>query len=290
MKKLNIIGCGKVGIALAGLWREHKCFAIGDVLNLSEKSAEAAVQVIGEGRAIATQMQMRPAELFLLGTPDDVLIEACELLSTSNILRAGDVVFHCSGSLASREFESAVNAGAQVASVHPIRSFTTIDTTPNAFVDTFCGVEGSDQALLVLRPAFEAIGATLLDIDPRFKMVYHAAAVMACNNLTALMELSMQAYQQAGIGRKQAMQLMRPIVESTIGNIFDVGPVKALSGPIARGDHVLLETQLTELETWNAQFAETYRSLGKVALSLSRDQAVASSASLKVMGKLLQSD
>ncbi len=50
---------------------------------------------------------MRPAELFLISTPDDHIVESCNALSASGLLRTGDIVFHCSGALASTDLVSA---------------------------------------------------------------------------------------------------------------------------------------------------------------------------------------
>ncbi len=287
MKTLNIIGCGKVGTTLAALWHQSSTFAIGDILNRSAKSALTAVQTIDAGRAITGIEQMHAADVFLIGTPDDALLEGFELLCDSGLLGAGNVVFHCSGPYSSAVFAKALDVGAHVASVHPIKSFPQVDFSPDSLTGVYCGAEGSLQALSILNPAFAALRAKWLPIDSNSKMIYHAAAVMASNNLTALIELSLQAYEKAGINRQQAAQLMKPIVTNALDNSLTLGPEVALTGPIARGDHQLVETQLAELDAWNAQFAEAYRSLGKVALSLSRKRGIGSTASLDRLKKHL---
>jgi predicted dinucleotide-binding enzyme len=62
MKKLNIIGCGRIGKTLGRLWHERGCFKIQDVLNRSLTSASQAVSFIGEGRAISAYSAMQEAD------------------------------------------------------------------------------------------------------------------------------------------------------------------------------------------------------------------------------------
>lgn len=288
MNRLNIIGCGHVGRTLGRLWAQEKVFAMGDVFNRSGESAASAVRFVGAGQGVDRIESMSPAELYLIATPDDHIVESCDALAASGLLRTGDIVFHCSGALPSAALVAAQAAGALVGSVHPIKSFADPDVSSATFEGTFCGVEGDDRALDVLRPAFEAIGARTFAIDPRFKTLYHAAAVIACNYLTALLEIGVQTYVKAGLDRDTAMQVMEPIVGGTIENVFRSGTVRALTGPIARGDHTVVAGQLAALSDWNPLFGSLYRELGAVALDLSRRQGSASPGSLAALAGLLE--
>ncbi len=287
MKRLSIIGCGNVGKTLGRLWNQEQVFIIGDILNRSQESGSAAARFIGAGRAVSGLSGMSPAEVFLIGTPDDHIVEACNALAASGLLRAGDLVFHCSGALPSADLNSAKEAGAWVGSVHPVKSFANPEVSAEAFRGTFCGMEGDEQALEVLRPAFEAVGGKTFTINPQFKTIYHAAAVMVCNYLVSLIEIGAQAYLKAGLDRDTAMHVMEPIVRGTVENIFESGTVQALTGPIARGDHAIVSSQLSALSDWNPRLGSLYCDLGATALELSRRQGSASAESLAVLAKLL---
>lgn len=288
MRKLCIIGCGNVGKTLGRLWHQEKVFTIGDILNRSKESGSAAARFIGAGRAISGVAEMSPAEVFLIGTPDDQIVASCRALAASGLLRPGDVVFHCSGALPAADLISAKEAGACIGSVHPVKSFANSAESGETFGGTFCGMEGDEQALEILRPAFEAIGGKAMAINPQFKAIYHAGAVMVCNYLTSLIEIGAQAYLKAGLDRETAMQVMEPIVRGTVENIFDSGTVGALTGPIARGDHSVVAKQLSALSDWNPRFGNLYRDLGATALELSRLQGTASPDSLAALAELLE--
>jgi predicted short-subunit dehydrogenase-like oxidoreductase (DUF2520 family) len=288
MRKLSIIGCGSVGKTLGRLWNQEKIFSVGDILNRSKESGSSAARFIGAGRAISGVAEMNPAEVFLISPPDDQVGESCRALAVSGLLRSGDVVFHCSGALPSADLISAKEAGACIGSVHPIKSFASPAESVETFSGTFCGMEGDDQALEILRPAFEAIGGKTMVINPQFKTIYHTAAVMACNYLTSLIEIGAQTYLKAGLDRQTAMQVMEPIVRGTVDNIFASGTTRALTGPIARGDHSVVAKQLAALSDWNPRFGNLYRDLGATALELSRLQGTASPDSLAALADLLE--
>lgn len=288
MKTLNIIGCGRAGRTLGRLWQEQSVFRISDVLNRSIQSAEDAVTFMGAGRAILRTGQMARADVYLIGTPDDRLGTACGDLVDSGLLSAGSTVFHLSGATRSAVLRRVRERGALAASVHPVKSFADPEVSCRTFEGTHCGAEGDPDAVEALSSAFEAIGARIFRIDQEHKEIYHAASVFSCNYLTALLEVGIQAYMKAGIPRDTAFEIVEPIVRETIDNLMELDTAKALTGPIARGDHGTVSRQIAALDAWDPEICALYRRLGAVALSLSRMQGAASSESIDVLSTLLE--
>jgi predicted short-subunit dehydrogenase-like oxidoreductase (DUF2520 family) len=140
----------------------------------------------------------------------------------------------------------------------------------DAFDGTFCGVEGDPDALAVLNPAFEAIGARVVAIDARAKTVYHAASVFASNYLTTVLDAALRAYQAAGIPFDVARELARPLASETLANVFRLGPEAALSGPIARGDTATVARQQTAVTAWDPATGALYAALATATWDLAR--------------------
>lgn len=289
MRTLNIIGAGRLGRTLARLWSARRAFSIQDVLSGTPHGARSAVSFIGGGRAADWLTDMRPADVWMLTPPDGKIVHSCEALAGSGLLRGGDIVFHCSGTLTSAELAPARAAGAQAASVHPLKTFADPEAAARSFAGTYCGAEGDRDALAVLQPAFEAIGARVCAIDPRFKAVYHAASVMVCNYLVALLESGLLSYEKSGLDRATALRVMEPLVRDTLDNVFRLGTTQALTGPIARGDHDVVASHIDALAAWDPRLAEIYRVLGVVALELARAQGGADAAALAQLERLLAS-
>jgi predicted short-subunit dehydrogenase-like oxidoreductase (DUF2520 family) len=286
-RTLNIIGAGKLGRTLGRLWAQNGIFHVQDVMAAHLNSAAAAVEFIGAGRAMESMDRMRAADIWMLTPPDGSIVECCIALATCARLRAGDVVFHCSGSLPARVMAAAARVGAHVASVHPVKSIADPERATQTFAGTWCGIEGDAAALAVLRPAFEAIGARLFNIDPDAKTIYHAASVIACNYLVALIEAGTRCYEKAGLERGTALQVMEPLVRETLDNIFRMGTADALTGPIARGDHAVVTRQFEALAQWQPEIAAVYSKLGALAVELARERGSARSDDLdEILRKL----
>ncbi|WP_027864615.1 Rossmann-like and DUF2520 domain-containing protein [Massilia alkalitolerans] len=269
MATLNLVGAGHVGRALARLFASGGAFTVQDVLTRNAASAREAVDFIGAGQACTTLAQMRPAQVWMLAVGDDAIVPANEALATHGQL-AGAIVFHCSGAKASGELQAARAAGAHVASVHPVRSFADPQAVAADFAGTFCGIEGDEEALGLLEPAFAAIGARLVRIDPAAKTVYHAAAVFASNYLVTVVDAALRAYEAAGVPAEVARELARPLATEALANVFRLGPEAALSGPVARGDFATVARQQEAVMRWDAATGRLYEALVPPTVELAR--------------------
>jgi predicted short-subunit dehydrogenase-like oxidoreductase (DUF2520 family) len=257
---LNLIGAGHVGRALGRLFQARGVFEVQDVLTRTQAHARAAVGFIGTGRVVDAVQTMRPADVWMLAVADDQIALVADALAASG-LADGAIVFHCSGAKASNELAALAARGARVASVHPVRSFADPDAVANAFNGTFCGVEGDPDALALLLPAFTHIGARPVTIDAAAKTVYHAASVFASNYLVTVLDAALRAYEAAGIAPEVARELARPLAGETLANVLRLGPERALSGPIARGDAATVARQQAAVKAWNAPAGQLYEAL-----------------------------
>jgi predicted short-subunit dehydrogenase-like oxidoreductase (DUF2520 family) len=269
-RTLNIIGCGNVGKTLGRLWTQSGVFVVQDVLNRSIESAEHAVSFMGHGNAVRGYDELRPADLYMIAASDSQIRACCEALADCGTLTPNAIVFHCSGALDSSELQSARRQGAAVASAHPIRSFAAPEQVVRHFAGTYCGMEGDQRALEVLDEGWASIGALTLRIDADAKIIYHSAAVFACNYLVTLLDVAQQAYIKSGIAPEVALKLMEPLVRETVDNVFRSGPANALTGPIARRDAVTVVRQYRAVNAWKKRYGQVYKLLGKLTAKLSR--------------------
>jgi len=264
---LNLIGAGHVGRALSRLFHTRGVFAVQDVLTRAPAHAREAVAFIGAGHAVDAMGAMRPAAVWMLAVADDQIGAVAEALASSG--RAdGAIVFHCSGAKASTVLAPLAARGARVASVHPIRSFADPEAVAKAFEGTFCGVEGDADALALLLPAFTDIGARPVAIDANAKTVYHAASVFASNYLVTVLDAALRAYEAAGIPPEVARELARPLAGETLVNVLRLGPERALSGPIARGDAATVACQQAAVNAWDAPTGKLYEALAAATWDL----------------------
>ena len=288
MKTLNVIGCGNVGSTLARLWTRHRVFQVQCVLNRSLDSALRAVEFVGSGRAVATCDELQRADLVMISTADEAIETCCRQVSQSGLLDEGVVVFHSSGSLPSSLLYAAKSQGALVASMHPVKSFADPTRAVETFAGTFCALEGDPQACEVLRNALQRCDARTFHVDPEQKTIYHAATVVVCNYLVALMEVGLRCFEKAGVSRQTAREVMQPIVRGTVENVLELGPARALTGPIARGEPSVVERQAEALGEWDGLVQAVYKRLGQVAVELSTARGKADPEALAAISKVLE--
>ena len=260
MLKLNIVGAGHVGRVLGKLFAQHHAFEVQDVMCRSQRTADEGVRFIGAGTAIHDIHAMRQADAYMLSVSDDQIELMCAELAARMPLD-GAIVFHCSGAKSSLDLIDAAREGADTGSLHPIRSFADPARVAADFAGTFCGVEGSARALATLQHAAGLIGARPVAVDSRAKAVYHAASVFASNYVVTVLDAALRAYEAAGIPPAVAMELAKPLATETVANVFRLGPVAALSGPIARGDFVTVAAQQAALDGWDEPTGQLYEAL-----------------------------
>jgi predicted short-subunit dehydrogenase-like oxidoreductase (DUF2520 family) len=266
---LNLIGAGHVGRTLGRLFHASGAFTVQDILTRSEASAIDAASFIRAGRAVSAIGQLQPADALMLAVGDDQIEGAVAALA-AQIPLDGVLVFHCSGAKSSAALALAQAHGALVASAHPIRSFADPATVAASFDGTWCGVEGDARALALLEPALGAIGARSVRIDAAAKTVYHAASVFASNYVVTVLDAALRAYQAAGVPAEVAFQLARPLATETMANVFRLGPEKALSGPIARGDFATVARQQQSLDGWDGPTGALYAALVEATKELAK--------------------
>lgn len=287
MKTVNIVGCGNVGKTLARLWTERGVLKVQSILNRSMASARRAVDLVGSGQAVDDYAQMSRADFVMISTSDESIEECCRKLCRSDAVEPGVIVFHCSGSLPSSLLEPARSAGASIASVHPVNSFPDPAAAVETFAGTFCAVEGDSGACLALRDVMESCGAIPFSIQVEQKTVYHAATVFVCNYLVVLMEVGLRCFEQAGVPRETAIEVIEPIARRTLDNVFKIGPAQALTGPIARGEPSVVARQSEALGEWDKTIQGIYKTLGQAATDLSAIQANATPEALAAIKKML---
>ncbi len=269
-KRVNIIGCGHLGKTLGHLWHSNNTLSIGQVFNRSAASTAAAVQFIGGGQACTGFKALTEADLWLISSADNAIAECANQLANLPLQWSGKIVLHCSGAHASNLLKPLQNLGAQCASVHPLHSFANPAASINKLKGCYCSAEGDLQALDVLQPLFESLGLKWLTINASEKLLYHAAAVFACNYLTTIMDAAERCLQATTIGQNQAQALpiLMPLIQQTLANIEHKGVQQSLSGPVKRGEAELIQHQLASLWAQDQNLGQLYQSLAHATLPL----------------------
>jgi predicted short-subunit dehydrogenase-like oxidoreductase (DUF2520 family) len=266
---IAIIGVGKVGTALGAL-AVRAGYRVAAVAGRSRhQAAERATRIGAQVPVLSPSEAARRAELVLLTVPDDAIEASCGELLSERALSRGTVLAHCSGALSSECLAPARRElGCRIASFHPLQSFPTVEAALASLPGSYCFEEGDEAALAALDELGAAIGVHCVRIDTEHKALYHAAAVMACNYLTGLLDAALALASTARIDRWTAWKALEPLIRATVDNIAELGTETALTGPIARGDRSTVTSHLAALERSAPQLSDLYCALGSWTVGL----------------------
>lgn len=286
---LVVIGPGKVGMTLALLARRAR-YRVAAIGARSLDRAQAAAQAIGPDVPSGLPEEVASlGQLVLLTVSDDAIESLCRELAAKGAFARGSVVAHCSGALSSSILASAREiCGAQVGSMHPLQTFPDVPAGVNKFPGTFCFCEGDGAAAELLENLAAALGGKPVRIKTEGKLLYHAAAVLASNCLVGLIDAALATAGLAGIGADDARAALAPLVEATAENVLRLGPAKALTGPVARGDHQLIGRQYAQLRQGDAELAEIYRVLSRRIVQVALAKGTIDQAKAQALRDALQ--
>jgi len=255
-----IIGAGRVGTTVAYVLANKKLpdIKICSVSSRSNKSIERAKKILGKlGKDIYFTLDnisaIKNCNCILICTPDDVIRKVSNQISD----KAGEnlncmVVMHLSGSKSLKVLESVERRGMLAASIHPMKSFASIESAIKTIKGTVFGVTYSnnlarERAVYIVKKMDGAV----VDVDDNKKPLYHAAACVASNYLVSLINYAVTVHKGIGIKPDDSLKGLLGLIKGTIDNIEKMGTKKSLTGPIARGD---IGTIREHLDNFNKYF------------------------------------
>ena len=264
MPGVGFIGAGTVATALAvGL--SGKGYPVVAISSRSQKSAgNLAGLISGCQASIDNQSVADDADLVFIATPDDTIASVAAEVGW----HSGHYVIHCSGADSVDILAPARKAGASIGVFHPLQTFAGLGQ--ENLPETTFALEAEGPLMATLKNMAVALGGHWIELGAGDKVVYHAAAVFACNYLITLVKLATDLWQTFAIPQEQAVQALLPLLRGTINNIDALGIPGCLTGPIARGDSGTIKKHISALTRVAPELVATYRELGLKTIPISR--------------------
>lgn len=219
VERVAVVGAGRVGGPLAAALR--------------------AAGLIVEG---PLRRRERPADCdaVILSVPDAEIPVA-----STAVAGTAPLVGHTSGATPLAALEP---AGAEAFGIHPLQTFAA-GSGPETFRGAGAAVAGSTpRALDCAVFLAERLGMTPFEIDDQGRAAYHAAASIASNFMVTLQAAAESVAAAAGLDPGEARALLVPLLRRTVDNVAELGPERALTGPVARGDHDTVASQRAAVE------------------------------------------
>jgi predicted short-subunit dehydrogenase-like oxidoreductase (DUF2520 family) len=282
-----IVGSGRLGTAF-GIALAQAGYPIRLVVALHERTARRAANLINGqaesasiGRVIAGRVPaLRNVDLALIATPDDAIQEVAKQLAACfdggtakrGAASSNRVALHTSGARSSDELRLLRAKGFATGSIHPLISISKPASGAAWLHKAFFSLEGDAKALRIARQLVADLGGNSFRIPRVNKPLYHAAALMASPNLTALFDIALRMLTRCGLSRARAHQVLLPLVQSTLENLQTQDPAEALTGPLQRGDVATIEKHISAIKaTKLRETLPAYVALARHSASLANE-------------------
>jgi predicted short-subunit dehydrogenase-like oxidoreductase (DUF2520 family) len=194
------------------------------------------------------------ADVVLLCVPDG------EIGAAAGTIAPGRLVGHCSGA---RGLD-AIPEHLERLALHPLMTVTAAGAD---FAGAGAAVAGSTpRAESVATALAESLDMRPFAVADEDRAVYHAAASVASNFLVTLQAAAERLAVAAGGDR----ELLVPLVRATVENWARLGPDRALTGPLVRGDEATVARQRAAVADRAPELLELFDALADATRELAR--------------------
>ncbi|MFZ3106603.1 MAG: DUF2520 domain-containing protein [Candidatus Hydromicrobium sp.] len=269
---LCVIGAGRVGTTVSYTLAEKELpnIKLKAISSRSVESLNRAKKILGSKAAgvIFTRENSKAvsqANCILICTPDDVISNVCsDIFKDKSKDFKNYYAIHFSGSKSLEVLNSARAAGAEIASIHPLKSFASIEEAIKSLPGTIFGITySSTESKKMAEFLVKSLGGEIIEVENNKKPLYHAAACVASNYLVTLINYAVLIHKKMGIKPEDSLKGLMGLVEDTVSNIKKMGTEKSLTGPIARGDVGTIKEHVKSFnEFFSKEDSALYRMMG----------------------------
>jgi predicted short-subunit dehydrogenase-like oxidoreductase (DUF2520 family) len=281
---IGFIGAGTVGTALA-VRLSGSGYRVVAAASRSRSSAERLAASVPGCTARASKQEVADAaDLVFITTPDDAIGRVAAEIAW----HPGQSVVHCSGADSLDSLEPARRAGARVGGFHPLQTFASVTHAIENLPGSTFGIEAEGDLFDLLSEMASALEGNWVRLRAEDKVLYHAAAVLACNYLVTLTKMATDLWRDFDASTPEAVRALMPLLRGTLNNIENVGLPHCLTGPIARGDLGTIRKHIAALERSAPALLTAYRELGLQTVPIALEKGKIDDATATEMKRLLQ--
>ncbi len=276
---IGIAGTGRLAQALARLLVDQGapvvCMAGRDPERTRRAAAFAGAGVEPAGYEGVSSRAGR----WLIAVSDAALPEVAGMLAAAH--PQPGIALHTCGARDESALAVLRGRGFACGTLHPLQTVSDPLQGTAALRGAAFAVSGDPEAREWAGEIAGRLGGTVLAVPGEARSLYHAAAVLASNYLTALIDAAQGLLARAaGVDREEALRGLAPLIRTAVDNTLDRGPAAALTGPVERGDAATVTAHLQALAGQPEE--DLYRAAGLHALDLARRKGLEGGAAQRI--------
>ncbi|MEK7408889.1 MAG: DUF2520 domain-containing protein [Acidobacteriota bacterium] len=275
---IGIAGGGRIAQAFGRLLREHG-EPVAAVASREPEHAAAAARFIGCPHALSYAELPSRACRVLIAVPDDALASVAAALAGGGL--RGGAALHTCGSRGPEALAALAAGGVSCGALHPLQTVATPQQGLAALPGAAFAITAEGPAAAWAERIVSLLDGLALRIPAERRPLYHAAAVMASNYLVGLVDAAVMLMNAAGVEEDTALRALAPLVGASSANALALGPLKALTGPIERGDVETVALHWKALAAAPAPVRELYRAAGLHLVTLARRRGLSEASAVR---------
>ena len=272
-RRIGFIGIGTLGKGLALALAAAGCNVVAAHSRTPSSTRWLTDRLPGCGPFGHPQSLADASDIVFITTPDSVIGE----IAASIRWTAGQGVVHCSGASSLDVLRPAASHGARTGGFHPFQTFAGMDNPEHIrfrLQGVTFAIAGEDWLGPFLADLARDLGGNAITIADDNRSLYHAAAVLGCGHLSALLQTGVDCLREAGFTGQDAMDALVPLAAATLDNIRAHGVVPSITGPAVRGDVGTIQAHLNALDQRAPAVSPVYRALTAASLPIAAQRGV----------------
>ena len=275
--RMGFIGLGRMGVVQARLARHF-----GDAIAFGvDRDAAACAYFAREFSApvVPTIAQAgsglpAPVDVLWVTVCDGAIGDVAAELGAR--IPASCVVLHTSGALSSDVLRQALPQCA-CASFHPLMACPLKEVRDDECVRAYDGIihayEGDDAACAVCQKLLERLHGDGVQIETRYKTLYHAGAVFSSNYILACLHTGCLMLERCGLSPEQAVRAALRMCRQNLDAVESSSLADALTGPVKRRDWETIRRHEAAIEADMPTVLALYRELKAATERLATQEA-----------------
>lgn len=245
--KIAIIGAGRIAYSLtSALLMEG--YIVDAIISKKNKSAKALAEKFGVKKySDDISLISKSVNVFFLTVPDSEIKKIAVQLSKLKIKFSTALFIHFSGAedisvLVPLKLKGGKTGALHLMQTFPSKKIVNINNI-NSAIET-----NDDSVYKFLLQLCRSLQLIPFRIDSKDKTYYHLAGVFASNFLAGNLFNAQKLLSLNNIDEQKYFDILSSTIHSTLQNIKTVGPAKALSGPVDRGDIKTIRKHISSLK------------------------------------------
>jgi len=258
--KIAIIGAGRISYSLTSALLKGG-YIVDTIISKKNNSAKALAEKFGVKKySDDINLISKSVNVFFMTVPDSEIKKNAVQLSKLKLKFSTAFFIHFSGAEDISVLIPLKIKGGKTGSLHLMQTFPSKKIVSIKNVNS--AIETNDDSVykFLLRLCSD-LQLIAFRIDSKDKTYYHLAGVFASNFLAGNLFNSQKLLSLDNIDEQKYFNILISTIQSTLQNIKTVGPAKALSGPVDRGDIKTIQKHISSFKRKSKNSKGNYFSL-----------------------------